>query len=391
MTDQACDPGADLPQLRERLRPLREIFLANLILTSEIPAPTFGEEARARFVLQRFSEAGLPGGSLDEAGNAAVELPGANPDRRILVVAHTDTLHTAAEDHAVAVQPDRLVGPGIGDNAAGVAAMMTLPRLLATLGIRLDATLVLLGAGRSLGPGDLGGLKFFLDHAKHPFAAGLCLEGLELGRLNFASLGLLRGEIVCRVPRDYDWARFGPVNAIVILADALARIQGIPLPARPRTDMVFGQVSGGTGYGRAARTARLRLDVRSESAATLAEVEGRIGAIAEELAHGTRTEIAFVPVARRQPGALPFDHPFVREARAILAGLGLEPHIEPSMSELSAFLERDIPALTIGLTRGENVGEADETVFIEPLFDGLAQLLSLLQALDRSGRPADED
>ena len=367
---------------RDQLAGLREIFLANLIMTAEIPAPTFGEDVRARFMLQRFSEAGLPGGSLDEAGNAAVVLPGSDPERHVLVVAHTDTVHAAEIDHAVAVQPDRVIGPGIGDNSAGVAAVITLPRILHTLGIELRSTLVLLGAGRSLGHGNLDGLRFFLEHAAFPIAAGICVEGVELGRLSHASIGMLRGEIVCRVPRDYDWTRFGAAGAIAMINEVVLGIQGIPLPRRPRTQIVLGQISGGTAFNRVARSARLRFEVQSECATTLADIERRIQDILGEIQYRMRATASLDVVARRDPGGLPFTHPHVQHARAILQALGVEPRIAPSTSELSAFIHRGIPALTVGLSRGENIGEPNESVFIDPCFAGLAQLVALLQAVD---------
>ena len=62
--------------------------------------------------------------------------------------------------------------------------------------------------------------------------------------------------------------------------------------------------------------------------------------------------------------------------------LGVEPAVEPSISELAALLDAGIPALTLGLTRGENRHTPEETVQIEPLFTGLAQLVGVLQFLD---------
>lgn len=46
-------------KIRDKVKEIREILLANLVMMGEIPAPTFGEEARIRFFLDRFTEAGL--------------------------------------------------------------------------------------------------------------------------------------------------------------------------------------------------------------------------------------------------------------------------------------------------------------------------------------------
>ena len=49
-----------LGDLEERIRDLREIILANLVMLSEIPAPTFSEAARMEFLVNRFTELQLP-------------------------------------------------------------------------------------------------------------------------------------------------------------------------------------------------------------------------------------------------------------------------------------------------------------------------------------------
>jgi hypothetical protein len=62
--------------------------------------------------------------------------------------------------------------------------------------------------------------------------------------------------------------------------------------------------------------------------------------------------------------------------------LNVKPRIRPSTSELSAFIDAKIPALTIGLSRGENLGHKDESIEITPIYKGIAQLLGILQVID---------
>ena len=88
-------------------------------------------------------------------------------------------------------------------------------------------------------------------------------------------------------------------------------------------------------------------------------------------------------IARRKPGTIGFDHPYVRSARDILKGLGIDPKVAPSISELSVLLEKGIPSMTLGLTHGDRKHQPDETVQIAPLFKGLAQLVAVLQSIDQ--------
>ena len=74
--------------------------------------------------------------------------------------------------------------------------MVSLPTLFEKLQIRLKSNLVFMAAVKSLGRGNLEGLKYFLANSSLPIHAGLCLEGVQLGRLNYSCLGMFRGEIV---------------------------------------------------------------------------------------------------------------------------------------------------------------------------------------------------
>ncbi|MDA3811099.1 MAG: hypothetical protein PF518_12325 [Spirochaetaceae bacterium] len=40
----------------QKISELKDIFLANLVMLSEIPAPTFGETKKRDFILERFNE-----------------------------------------------------------------------------------------------------------------------------------------------------------------------------------------------------------------------------------------------------------------------------------------------------------------------------------------------
>ena len=107
---------SDLP---EALKPMRERLVANLVMIAQIPAPTGNEAPRVRFLLDRFGEAGLRDAAVDDAGNAVGRLAGTRGHRTILLVSHLDTIFPATQSHQVTVEADRVIGPGVGDNALG--------------------------------------------------------------------------------------------------------------------------------------------------------------------------------------------------------------------------------------------------------------------------------
>ncbi len=371
-----------LPEFQAGARELSEILLTNLVMISEIPAPTFGEHRRMQFLLDRFNEYELQNCSTDEAGNALGILPGRSGEQNILVVGHMDTVFPEKVDHTVSIEPGAVTGAGIGDDSLGLAALVTLPQMLSHLGIELNANLIFMGSARSLGRGDIEGIRFFLDNRNVPISSGICVEGVKLGRLSYASIGMLRGEIHYRVPEEYDWTRFGAGGAIVNMNDVINRILEIPLPRRPRTSIVLNSVEAGASFNTIPRQATLQFEIRSESGELVNRLGDQISDICAETSSQTGAEVEFNVLARRQPGGIGFSHPLAAHARSIIKALGVNPRISPSTSELSAFIDQKIPAVTIGLTQGEHHNEVNERLDIEPVYLGIAQLVGLLVAID---------
>ena len=376
---------ADLPRLREAAAGLREPFLSDIVLIGEIPSPTEGEAARAQFVADRFVGAGLHACSVDEKGNAVGLLPGETGRKTLLLAAPMDTFVPEAGDQAIEVAPDRLVGPFVGDNCIALAALTILPALLDRLQIRLNSHVVLVACAKSLGRGNLDGLRHFLSSTRTTPAAGICLESVQLGRLNYASAGVFQGEVRCRLPANYNWAQYGATGTIIPTGEVIGRISRIALPQKPLTTIVLGSIEGGLSYSNIARETVLKFEARSESIDELKAVRGRIEDIVEEVAAQSGKQLVLDIIAWRGPGGIDIAHPMVRNARAILGALGVQPALYPTTSQLAALIEAGIPGVTLGLTTGERrseLDEIDEAVAIEPMSTGLAQLVANLMAMD---------
>ena len=374
-----------LPDLETQLKKFRELLLANLVMIGETPAPTFNEERRVEFIINRFDEAGLTDSSIDDSGNGVGILSGkADKDERgsILVNAHADSIFSAKTDHTMEISSDSITGPGVADNSLGLAALATLPYLLEELDIQLNNNLILLAGVKSLGRGNLEGIKFFLDNSPFDIQNAICLEGIQLGRLSYSSIGMFRGEITCRVPEGYDWSRFGDASAILTLNEVINKINDMRLPRRPRTSIVMGSIVGGTSFNTIARDATLGFEVRSESQKVVEKAAETIQDIVMEVSSKTGDQVELDIFSRRSPGGIPYAHPLTSCARTVMESLDIEPRLAPSISELSALIDKNIPALTLGITVGERAFKTNETIQIEPIFKGLAQIIGTLIAVD---------
>lgn len=381
-TESVEDILESLPDLEKSVRAQKEMLLANLVMIGEIPAPTFDEEERIDFLINRFKEADLQKNSIDEVGNGIGLLKGEEGDDNILVVAHADTVFDEKTDHTLQVQKDTVTGPGVADNSLGLSTVATLPTLLKRLNISFKNNLILMGATRSLGRGNLEGLRSFLSNYDRPIKAGIGLEGVELGRLSHTSIGMKRGEIEIEVPEKDNWSHFGDASAILTLNDVLNKIINIKTPQRPRTSIVLGSVKGGSSFNTTALKARLQFEIRSESSEQVQSIHQNFEEIISEVAARSGDTLKLDIFAEREPGGIPYTHPLIRNTRKIMDKLQISPRPGPSTSELSTFIDRGIPAITLGLTSGDNIHEINESIKIEPMYKGIAQTIATLKAID---------
>ena len=372
-----------IPEQMERLKAVRETCLTDAVLLGEIPSPTFGEEERVRLALDRFRENGLDDPEIDEFGNASGTLPGTEGGASILVTAHADSVFSADTPHVLNVGPDSITGPGIADNAIGLAAVVGLPRLLEHLGVRLKDDLLLLANVRSLGRGNLEGARSFLETKQRPIRAGICVEGATQGRLSYSGLGALRGEITLRIPSNYDWEGFGAAGAISHLTRFVNQLMEIPIPKEPKTKMIFGGLRCGSTFNTSPRRGSLRFEITSEDDDVLHDMEKQVSELSEQFSLETGISVGLEIVAKRENCGIPFSHPLVKTTRAIMDETGITPIVDPSTGDLNALIRAGHPGVTVGLTTAENLREENETIHLEPLFAGLAQLITLLQAIDQ--------
>lgn len=367
----------------EKIRDKRDSLLTDAVLLGETPSPTYGEDKRIRVIVDRFRENGLKSPIIDEFGNASAHLPGLEGQSSILIMAHADSVFSPDIRHEIQVGSDHMTGPGIADNALGLAAMIALPRLLKELGIQLRDDLILVANTRSLGRANLEGAKAFLETMSSPVRAGICVEGSTLGRLSYSGLGTLRGEITLQVPSDYDWKRFGASGAISHLTSLINQIREIAIPKEPKTQLVFGGLRCGSSFNTSPRQGTLRFEITSEGDDIIGHMEDQLNEICEQFSAETGTQVNMEVVAKRKNCSIPFTHPLVKTTRSIMQELGITPQVDPSTGDLNALIFGGLPAVTLGLTTVKNLREINETVQLDPLYAGITQLVSLIQAIDQ--------
>jgi tripeptide aminopeptidase len=344
----------------------------------QIPAPTFHESARAIFVRDRMAAEGLAGVEIDELSNVFARLPGRDPDAAsLLVTAHLDTVFPADVPLTLVRSADRIAGPGIGDNSLGVAGLLGL--VWALRGQLLPGDLLLAANVGEEGLGDLRGMRRVVDRLGARARFTIVLEGMALGHIYHAGLGVRRYRITTRTEGGHSWLHFGRPSAIHTLLQLGAKITELPLPSSPRTTFNIGTIAGGTSVNTIAREASFDLDLRSESPSVLASLAARVEDLAQDSgAAGVTIETKIV--GDRPTGSIPREHPFVQLAAHALAEAGVTDYtFEMGSTDANIPLSRGLPCICIGLARGANSHRPDEYIETRDVDRGLESVMRVVR------------
>ena len=232
-----------IPQYVEKIEAIREIIISNIVLLGQIPSPTFKEEHRAKAFLERLTDSHVDEVTADAYNNPIGIIRGTDPAKPpIFLVAHLDTFFDREMIYNFTVGPDTIEGPGLLDNSLGVAVLASMPEIFRALDVEFQSDIVLAGVVQSLGRGNLSGIRHLLKTWATPIRAAVSIEGVEIGRLNYYSDGMIRCEIECTVQGASKFAERNRPNAILILNELINQILSIGVPQRPRSRIVIGQV-----------------------------------------------------------------------------------------------------------------------------------------------------
>src|SRR5229473_1248418 len=273
----------------ERIRAARhhiertdEGTLARQAALSAIPAPTGAEGRRAAHVAELFRTIGLSDVAVDHAGNVHGWL-GRNGERSapVVLAAHLDTVFGAEVDVAVERRGQRLEGPGISDNARGLAALVTVAEAMVVARVPASRPILFAATVGEEGSGDLRGVKYLLNgkhtvlaqHAAPLPVAFIALDGAGLDRVIHRALGSKRYHVTFRGPGGHSWAAFGVANPANAVGRAAALLADLPTQQAPRTTCAVVRLGGGTGLNSIPQEAWLDLDLRSEDPRALAQLD----------------------------------------------------------------------------------------------------------------------
>ena len=332
--------------------------------TASIPAPPFGEAARGEWLKKRFRELGLEEVHADEVGNIFGILPG--PGKyAVTLSAHIDTVFPAGTPLNVRQQGNRLYGPGVSDNGAGVAALLAIASAIQSAGISPSAPILFIGNVGEEGEGDLRGMRhiFSASRWRDLVRYSLVLDGAGSDTIVAEALGSRRFEVIVRGPGGHSWSDFGAPNPILILGRTLYAFAQTPVPASPKTTFNVGVIRGGTSVNSIPESASMRVDIRSTSMVEMERLEASLrealeSAITEETRLSARRNppnrpssglsYEVVPIGNRPAGELNPNARILKVIRAVDAHLGNVAQIQRASTDANIPMSLGREAIAIG-------------------------------------------
>ncbi len=370
--------SAILKNAREAIH--KDDIVNTAIRIQQIAAPTFAEKSRAEYVQTLFRQLKLERVDMDEVYNVYGWLPSERPDApTLLISAHTDTVFPAETDLSIRFEDDQIYAPGLGDNSLGVSALLGLAEIFKNTGIPHEANLCFVANTREEGLGDLGGMRAVMNRLRDKVKAVIVLEGMALGRIYHAGIGVRRYKLTVTCPGGHSWLHFGSSSAIHALMQFGSELLKIEAPESPRTTYNIGVIGGGTSVNTIASEAYCYIDLRSEGSAALKKLEQDVMDTAARL---TREDVRFhfELVGNRPAGSIPADHPLVRLAVDAHEAIHMKTELDGSSTDANIPLSEGIPAVCVGVSYGGNAHRLDEYIETAPIELGMWQLVLLTTA-----------
>ncbi len=327
-----------------------------------IAAPTFFEQRRAEWMAERFRGLGWEA-KLDRAGNVIASLPGRRDSAAVAVTAHLDTVLAPRSPEEVRVVSDgKLLGPGVSDNGAGLAALLALAAAWSAGPPVQDSGLspVLVANVGEEGEGNLCGMRYLCrPSASNRFRAFLVLDGPNTDHITCQALASRRYDVTIAGPGGHSWSDHGTGNPVHALSRAIARFLENAPADEPRCSYNFGVIEGGTSINAIPSEARAKVDLRSENPERIEQMAALLSGCVER---GVEDENSRVDVNKgagkvtarvkeigsRPGGSLPHGAAILEYLLAVDAFLGIRSSLDCSSTDANLPLSLGLPAVSIG-------------------------------------------
>jgi len=334
-------------------------FVRELIQITEVPAPPFKEEKRARVFADLLKQSGLADVQTDSEGNVIGLRKGTGNGPMIAIAAHLDTVFPEGTNVKVRREGTRLFAPGVGDDTRALAVLLEIVRAMDAARIQTASDILFIGNVGEEGEGDLRGMKYLFQKGpyKDKIKMFVSLDPFGTGNdVTIGGVGSKRFRVVFRGPGGHSFGSFGLVNPAYALGNAIAKLSKMQVPSNPKTTFNVGVIGGGTSVNSIPFESWMDVDIRSEQREELNKTIDTFSRLMREAAdeenHARSTSQGRVEVEVKLIGDRPFgqvamNSSIVQTASAVIQAFGLNPTFGMSSTDSNVPMSMGIPAITL--------------------------------------------
>lgn len=349
----------DVTRACEYVRTSSEKIDSEHIAICSVPASPFAETERAEYLRQRFSELELAEVSVDSEGNCIGLRKGTQEGSVLVVSAHLDTVFPIGTNFTVKTVGERFLAPGIGDDGAGLAALLAIAKAMNVAGIETQKSILFVGTVGEEGEGNLRGVRHLLTQSVWANRIGsfISFDGSGLQRITNRALGSRRYSVVLTGPGGHSWGDFGLPNPVHALGRAIARIASYPAPLEPRTTLNVGKIEGGTSINSIPDRASMEVDLRSTDEGELRRLDAYFRrAVSEAVSHENEGRRSSDPdldmkvrlIGERPTGETAPNSKIVELCQEATRAVGGQPRLDQASTDSNLPISLGIPAVTLG-------------------------------------------
>lgn len=352
-----------------------------LLTLAQIPAPSHNEEKRAEFCKNWLEEQGAKGVYIDDALNVVYPIGCTDTNPVVVFMAHIDVVFPDTTPLPLHVTDGKIFCPGIGDDSANVAALMTAAKYIAQNSLTpKDMGVVLVLNSCEEGLGNLKGSKHIMAAYENRVQEFISFDGTARG-MCVGAVGSKRYEVEILTEGGHSYGAFGNRNAIAYVASLISSLYDIKVPNRGKTTYNVGMISGGTSVNTIAQQASMLYEFRSNDFEDLAEMEQHFNSAIEY--YRSKGITVNVNLVGDRPCAKPIDperHQLLinRALAAVKEHYDIDAHCGFGSTDCNTPLSMGIPSLTIGGYIGAKAHTREEYLEIDSLHPGLKVVFDLV-------------
>jgi tripeptide aminopeptidase len=343
-------------------------FVRELIQITEIEAPPFKEEKRAKVFAEMLRQCGLTDVDIDTEGNVIGVRKGTGNGPMVAIAAHLDTVFPEGTNVKVRREGTRLYAPGVGDDSRALAVLLAMIRAMDAAKIQTPGDILFIGNVGEEGPGDLRGMKYLFQKGqyKDKIKMFISLDPYGSGNdITVGGIGSRRFKVTFKGPGGHSFGSFGLVSPAYALGNAVAKLSRMQVPSRPKTTFNVGVLGGGTSVNSIPFESWMDVDIRSETKEELNKAVDTFTRLMREAmeeenrARSTvqgRIDVDVRMIGDRPFGQVPTTAPIVQAAAAVVQAFAMTPTYGLSSTDSNIPMSMGIPAITLesGGTGGRN-------------------------------------